>query len=40
MVDYFAESNGKKSERINIIPGYVEPADMEEIKRMCDLTGV
>ena len=39
MVDYFAESTGKKSDRINIIPGYVEPSDMEEIKRMADDDG-
>lgn len=40
MVDYFAESNGKKTGKINIIPGYVEPSDMEEVKRICDLMGV
>ncbi len=40
MVDYFAESNGKKIEQINIIPGYVEPSDMEEIKRIADLMGI
>jgi len=34
MVDYFAESNGKKSKTINLIPGYVEPCDMEEIRRI------
>jgi nitrogenase molybdenum-iron protein beta chain len=35
MVDYFAEpSEGHKENRINIIPGYVEPPDMEEIKRI------
>ena len=26
MVDYFAEANGHKEDRINIIPGYVEPS--------------
>jgi nitrogenase molybdenum-iron protein beta chain len=40
MVDYFAQSTGKKTDRINIIPGYVEPSDMEEIKRMADVMGV
>ncbi len=40
MVDYFAQSNGKKIEQINIIPGYVEPSDMEEIKRIADAMGV
>jgi nitrogenase molybdenum-iron protein beta chain len=40
MVDYFAETNGHKGNRINIIPGYVEPCDMEEIKRLCTELGV
>ena len=40
MVDYFAQSNGKKIDQINIIPGYVEPSDMEEIKRIADMMGV
>lgn len=40
MVDYFAASTGKKEDRINIIPGYVEPADMEEIKRMARELGI
>ncbi len=34
MVDYFAKSNGHKEEHVNIIPGWVEPADMKEIKRI------
>lgn len=33
----FAESTGKKNGQINIIPGWVEPCDMEEIKRMTSL---
>jgi nitrogenase molybdenum-iron protein beta chain len=40
MVDYFAESNGTKINQINIIPGYVEPADMEEVKRIAEMMGV
>ncbi len=36
----FAEKTGRKNGRINIIPGWVEPCDMEEIKRMAGLTGV
>ncbi|MFC1834478.1 nitrogenase molybdenum-iron protein subunit beta [Thermodesulfobacteriota bacterium] len=40
MVDYFAGSTGRKNGKINIIPGYVEPSDMEEIKRICDPIGV
>jgi nitrogenase molybdenum-iron protein beta chain len=35
-----AEKTGKKNGRINIIPGWVEPADMEEIKRLAALAGV
>ncbi|MGC9196780.1 MAG: nitrogenase molybdenum-iron protein subunit beta [Syntrophobacteraceae bacterium] len=40
MVDYFAESTGHKIEQINIIPGYVEPSDMEEIKRIASKLGI
>ncbi len=40
MVDYFAESNGEKIRQVNIVPGYVEPSDMEEIKRIADVMGV
>jgi nitrogenase molybdenum-iron protein beta chain len=40
MVDYFAESNGHKSKRINLIPGYVEPADMAEIRRIAEVMGI
>jgi nitrogenase molybdenum-iron protein beta chain len=36
----FSESTGKKNGKVNIIPGWVEPCDMEEIKRMCSLMGV
>ena len=40
MVDYFAAGDGHKENRINLIPGYVEPADMEEIKRLAGELGV
>ena len=40
MVDYFAAGSGQKLDQVNIIPGYVEPSDMEEIKRLADLLGV
>jgi nitrogenase molybdenum-iron protein beta chain len=40
MVDYFAQSTGKKKEQINIVPGYVEPSDMEEIRRIAKEMGV
>ena len=35
-----AETTGKKNGKVNIIPGWVEPADMEEIKRLAALVGV
>jgi nitrogenase molybdenum-iron protein beta chain len=40
MVDYFAESNGHKEKTINLIPGYVEPSDMTEIRRIADSMGI
>lgn len=40
MVDYFAKSTGQRIEQVNIVPGYVEPSDMEEVKRIADLMGV
>lgn len=35
-----ARSTGLKNGKVNIIPGWVEPADMEEIKRLAGLIGV
>ncbi|MDH3393634.1 MAG: nitrogenase molybdenum-iron protein subunit beta [Desulfobulbaceae bacterium] len=35
-----AEPTGKKNGKVNIIPGWVEPADMEEIKRLTNVVGV
>ncbi len=35
-----AEKTGKKNGKVNIIPGWVEPADMEEIKRLTKMIGV
>ena len=40
MVSYFAEPSDMKLRTINIIPGWVEPADMREIKRLCSAMGV
>jgi len=40
IVQYFSESSGVKSETINIIPGFVEPSDMSEIKRIASEMGV
>jgi len=35
-----AEPSGKKNGKVNIIPGWVEPADMEELKRLSTIMGV
>ena len=35
MVNYFAEPSKEKRHVFNVIPGWVEPADMREIKRLC-----
>ena len=35
-----AEPTGRKNGKVNIIPGWVEPADMDELKRMVSLVGV
>lgn len=41
MVTHLAEKKeGKKSKKITIFPGYVEPSDMMEIKRMATLLNV
>ncbi|MCW5213420.1 nitrogenase molybdenum-iron protein subunit beta, partial [Desulfobulbus sp. TB] len=39
MVD-LAEPTGTKNGKINLIPGWVEPCDMEELKRISKLMGV
>jgi nitrogenase molybdenum-iron protein beta chain len=40
MVQYLSENTGKKTGFINIIPGFVEPSDMEEIKRIIREMGI
>ncbi len=35
-----AVKSGKKNGKVNIIPGWVEPSDMEEIKRLAAMVGV
>ena len=35
-----AKATGKKNGRVNIIPGWVEPSDMEEVKRLAALMGL
>jgi nitrogenase molybdenum-iron protein beta chain len=39
-VDYFAESTGRRNERLSVISGWVEPADMAELKRLLAAMGV
>ena len=39
-VGQLAEKTGTKNRKVNIIPGWVEPADMAEIKRLASLVGV
>ena len=34
-----AEPTGRKNGKVNILPGWVEPSDMEEIKRLATLVG-
>jgi nitrogenase molybdenum-iron protein beta chain len=42
MVQYLAvrSEDGQRANQINIIPGYVEPSDMSEIRRIAELMGV
>jgi len=40
MAAAFAKKTGKKNGKVNVIPGWVEPSDMEEIKRLAAMVGV
>lgn len=40
MVQYLSESAGKKTDLINVIPGFVEPSDMREIRRIVSEMGI
>ena len=41
MVSYLAESDGgAKKERVNVLPGFVNPGDMREIKRLVGEMGI
>jgi nitrogenase molybdenum-iron protein beta chain len=40
MVKYLAESSGTPAEQLNVIPGYIDPAEMREIKRIVNEMGV
>jgi nitrogenase molybdenum-iron protein beta chain len=39
-VQYMAKNTGKKISQINVLPGFVEPSDMAEIKRIAKEMGV
>ena len=40
MVEYFSEKGAVKTPTINLIPGFVEPSDMTEIKRLAAVMGI
>lgn len=40
MVQYLAENSGLANGKINVIPGFVSPAEMREIKRILTLMGI
>lgn len=40
MAKHFAENTGRSTRRLNVVPGYVEPADMREIRRIAGAMGV
>ena len=39
-VKYLAESSGETRNVVNLLPGWVEPADMRELKRLAEAIGV
>lgn len=39
-VDYLATTNGHRSNVINVIPGFVEPSDITEVKRILGMLGI
>jgi nitrogenase molybdenum-iron protein beta chain len=40
MVQYLSERSGNKSDQINLIPGFTDPTDMREIKRLAGEMGI
>lgn len=40
MVQNFAKNTGQQKKQINVIPGFVDPSDMAELKRMTALMGI
>jgi nitrogenase molybdenum-iron protein beta chain len=39
-VTYFADPNAEKTKKINVIPGWVEPSDMRELKALAQSMGI
>ncbi len=39
-IKYLAEKTGKTTDRLNVIPGYLDPSDILEIKRLLGILGV
>jgi len=40
MVKYLSEASGTPAEQLNLIPGFIDPADMRELKRIVEEMGV
>jgi nitrogenase molybdenum-iron protein beta chain len=40
MVHYFSEATGRKRNQLNVIPGWVEPSDMRELRRISRAMGI
>jgi nitrogenase molybdenum-iron protein beta chain len=40
MVTYLCEASGRKRNQVNIIPGWVEPSDMRELRRLSRTMGI
>ena len=40
MVSYFTQKTEEKKNQINVLPGYVEPSDMREVKRILKMMGI
>lgn len=40
MISYLAQNNGNKNGKINILPGFVSPGDMREIKNLLSALGI
>jgi nitrogenase molybdenum-iron protein beta chain len=40
IVKYLSEATGRKRNQVNVIPGWVEPSDMRELRRICRSMGI